>query len=179
MKNKVISIEIKAKVENLNPIILILEKTGAKYIGTDEQSDTYFNVAKGRLKLREGIIENNLIQYQRPESKHLKKSKVKLFPMTKGDNTLKNILTDSLGIKVVVKKVRRIYFIDNVKFHIDVVENLGSFVEIEALDTQGLRSEEVLSHQCNYYIDLLKLNRDSFIPHSYADLLKLNKQDLS
>ena len=47
------------------------------------------------------------------------------------------MLIKSIGIKVVVEKTRKIYFVDNVKIHFDEVENLGSFVEVEAIDLDG------------------------------------------
>ncbi|MBL0259969.1 MAG: CYTH domain-containing protein [Saprospiraceae bacterium] len=49
---------------------------------------------------------------------------------------MKNILIRQLGVKIVVDKRRKIYFIDNVKFHFDVVENLGTFIEVEAIDSK-------------------------------------------
>jgi predicted adenylyl cyclase CyaB len=172
MAKNVISIEIKAKLDDTKRIIRLLEGLGADFNGEDKQSDTYFKVSKGRLKLREGNIENNLIQYDRPESKDLKRSEVKLLPLEPGENQLKQILTRSLGVDVVVEKSRRIYFIDNVKFHIDKVKGLGQFVEIEALDSEGQKTEQELSEQCDYYVDLFGLSRDEFIPFSYSDLLR-------
>jgi adenylate cyclase class IV len=57
---------------------------------------------------------------------------------------LKNILIRQLGVKIVVDKRRKIYFIDNVKFHFDVVENLGTFIEVEAIDSkEEFRLEEL------------------------------------
>src|SRR4051812_43904611 len=89
-----------------------------------------------RLQLREGNIENCLVYYERENRAGPKQSDVSLFPVVP-DSALKDILSQSLGVLVVVEKQREIYFIDNLKFHIDVVENLGSFVEIEAIDADG------------------------------------------
>ena len=55
-----INIEIKARCKDLSRIRKILESRNARYIGKDHQIDTYFKVAQGRLKLREGKIENYL-----------------------------------------------------------------------------------------------------------------------
>ena len=52
------------------------------------------------------------------------------------DKTLKEILIKTLGIKAVVDKRRKIYFINNVKFHFDTVKDLGTFVEVEAIDKE-------------------------------------------
>jgi predicted adenylyl cyclase CyaB len=90
-------------------------------------------------------------------------------------SSLKEILIKSLGILVVVDKKREIYFIDNVKFHIDIVENLGTFVEIEAIDVDGTIGKEKLLEQCQLYLDLLEISQSDLISVSYSDLL-LEKQ---
>lgn len=59
------NIEIKAKSTQQDKIRKILKDLGADFKGTDHQIDTYFNVVSGRLKLREGNIENALIHYER------------------------------------------------------------------------------------------------------------------
>ena len=60
-----INIEIKAKSNNQDIIREILKSRNADFKGIDHQIDTYFKVNNGRLKLREGKIENHLIHYQR------------------------------------------------------------------------------------------------------------------
>jgi adenylate cyclase class 2 len=83
-------------------------------------------------------------------------------------------LTKSLGILVVVDKQREIYFIDNVKFHIDTVANLGTFMEIEAIDNDGSIGLNKLQEQCNYYMKLLNISEEDLISVSYSDLLLQN-----
>ncbi len=165
-----LNIEIKAKTANQNQIREKLTSLGAKFKGIDFQTDTYFNVNYGRLKLREGNIENHLIYYERNDSLGLKQSDVILFK-SEPNSSLKEILAKSLGIKVEVKKQREIYFIDNVKFHIDKVDSLGAFVEIEAIDMSGQISKEKLYEQCNYYLNLFGISEKDFISVSYSDLI--------
>jgi predicted adenylyl cyclase CyaB len=90
-------------------------------------------------------------------------------------SSLKEILIKALGILVVVDKKREIYFIDNVKFHIDVVENLGTFVEIEAIDNVGNIGKDKLLQQCQFFLDLFEISQEDLISVSYSDLL-LEKQ---
>jgi predicted adenylyl cyclase CyaB len=150
-----------------------MQKHGAEFKGTDEQTDTYFIVPNGRLKLREGNIENNLIYYERnnqagPKSSHFNLVKIE-------DATgLKEVLTKSMGIKVVVAKKREIYYIDNVKFHIDEVPGLGSFVEIEAGNVIKDFSEKELKEQCDFYLKELRIKQEDLLISSYSDML-LNK----
>ncbi len=165
-----INIEIKARCHNPGSIRQILKHRNASFKGEDHQIDTYFKCTTGRLKLREGNIENHLIHYQREDQPGMKKSIVTLYRSQPGSN-LKQILSKSLGILVIVHKKREIYFIDNIKFHIDSVENLGSFVEIEAIDNTGNIGEQQLRKQCEEYIRLFEIQPENLIKWSYSDLL--------
>src|SRR5262245_45845989 len=115
-----LNIEFKAITNRLAEQEALLLKQDPLFIGEDHQVDTYFNINSGRLKLREGNIENALIHYEREDNAAAKASHVLLYHH-KPDKALKDILIKTLGIKAVVDKRRRIYFIDNVKFHFDRV----------------------------------------------------------
>lgn len=165
-----LNIEIKAKCTDLEKIRAILENQQARFIGTDHQIDTYFNVKTGRLKLREGSIENALIHYSRPNQAGPKKSEVILYKSAP-KSSLKETLTAALDVLVIIDKKRSIYFIDNVKFHIDEVKALGTFVEIEAIDTDGSRDEKQLKTQCEHYIQLFEIKKGDLLENSYSDLI--------
>jgi adenylate cyclase, class 2 len=171
-----INIEIKASSKNPERIKSILKSRNANFRGVDHQIDTYFNVPFGRLKLREGNIENFLIYYDRENKRGPKQSNVILF---KSDpkSSLKSILTKSLGILIIVDKKREIYFIHNVKFHIDSVKDLGDYVEIEAIDEKGNLGRERLLEQCESYKKLFGISYKDLISSSYSDLL-LSKNEL-
>jgi len=166
-----INIEIKAHCEAPEQVEKLLEAKNARFIGLDHQVDTYYNTSNGRLKLREGNIENNLIHYLRSNQEGPKKSEVTLHKVMP-NSSLKQILKQTVGIKVVVDKQRKIFFIDNVKFHIDNVKNLGSFVEIEAIDNDGSIGELKLQEQCDFYMNYLGIKKSDLIAVSYSDLLK-------
>jgi len=165
-----INIEIKAKTTDQEKIREILKSNNADFKGIDHQVDTYFKVGSGRLKLREGNIENHLIHYERENKSGPKKSLVILYKYS-SDQNLKEILTKSLGVFAVVDKYREIYFIDNVKFHLDKVLGLGTFVEIEAIDKDGSIGNEKLLEQCNHYLNLLNISQKDLVEKSYSDLM--------
>jgi len=165
-----INIEIKARTAERERIRDILKSKNADFIGTDHQVDTYFKVGSGRLKLREGNIENHLIYYEREDIRGPKKSSVTLYKNNAGSN-LKEILIKSLGVLAVVDKRREIYFIENVKFHLDNVSRLGTFVEIEAIDKTGTIGNEKLLEQCNFYLNLFRIPEEDLMAVSYCDLL--------
>ncbi|MCB0653746.1 MAG: class IV adenylate cyclase [Saprospiraceae bacterium] len=163
-------IEIKARCRNPRVIKTILETRGADFKGIDHQIDTYFVVPNGRLKLRQGNIENTLIHYHRDNQAGPKKSAVNLYHPQDGAS-LKITLESALDKLVVVDKQRHIYFIDNVKFHVDEVKGLGTFVEIEAIDHADLKMEATLLKQCQDYMELLKIDEADLIEVSYSDML--------
>ena len=127
-------------------------------------------MAKGRLKLREGNIENNLIYYERNNDTGPKDSHFQLIKIEDAKN-LKEVLAKTNGIKTVINKKREIYYIDNVKFHIDEVTNLGSFVEIEAGNMLADFSKEQLKGQCEQYLQLFEIQESDLINISYSDML--------
>jgi predicted adenylyl cyclase CyaB len=167
------NVEIKAHCADPDRIRRILREEGADFKGTDHQTDTYFIVEEGRLKLRQGSIENNLIYYQRPDQAAAKVSDIQLTPISSDEQSesLRILLKKALGELVIVDKEREIYFIDNVKFHIDTVHGLGSFVEIEAISEQGEFSLEELQQQCEHYMERLDIQAEELAEASYSDML--------
>jgi len=166
---KIKNFEFKAKVESIEAYENKLLKLNPVFKGLDNQIDTYFNVSKGRLKLREGNIENALINYDRENVNDAKQSDVILYQHVP-NVALKNILTKQLGIKITVDKKRKIYFIDNVKFHFDKVEGLGTFIEVEAIDSNESFTTEQLKAQCDKYFNYFELEKSQLIDKSYSDL---------
>ena len=165
-----LNIEIKARTTEQDRIRKFLKSKNAEFVGIDHQVDTYFKVTSGRLKLREGNIENHLIYYERENLSGPKKSTVTLYK-NNPDSNLKEILIKSLGVLAVVDKRREIFFIDNVKFHLDSVLGLGTFIEIEAIDKDESFGYDKLLEQCNYYLNLLPITKDDLIEISYSDLI--------
>lgn len=165
-----LNIEFKAKTVVLAELEAKLLTLNPRFVGEDHQIDTYFKVEEGRLKLREGNIENSLIHYNRQNVADVKQSDILLYSHAP-DKALKAILTKVLGVKIVVDKLRRIYFIDNVKFHFDRIESLGTFVEVEAIDSDGSIGIEKLQAQCRYYADFLGIQQADYVALSYSDLI--------
>ena len=167
-----INIEIKARTGRVEEIRQFLQEQGAEFKGVDEQTDTYFNVSNGRLKLRQGKIENNLIFYNRPDQPGPKQSDFDLVKIEDGEK-FKELLEKAIGVKVVVKKKREIYYIKNVKFHLDTLEGLGNFVEIEAGNKTHSLTVEELHRQCEYYLKEFGIKEEDLIDQSYSDMLLL------
>ncbi len=165
-----LNIEIKAKCIDPTRIRSYLQNHPAEFKGTDHQTDTYFNVPSGRLKLREGNIENNLIFYERHNQAGPKQSHFHLVKIEDAA-ALKEVLAKSNGIKVIVEKRREIFYINNVKFHIDEVPGLGTFVEIEAGNVLADLSAAALQAQCDHYMKEFGIKEGDLVEISYSDML--------
>ncbi len=166
----IINFEFKAKTKSIVLLENKLKELNPVFSGEDHQTDTYFNVTDGRLKLREGNIENALIWYKRENTAEAKQSDILLYRHTP-DEALKAILKKVHGIKIIVSKKRRIYFIENVKFHFDEVDNLGEFVEVEAIDNDRSIGILKLKEQCSYYAAYFNIQPADYQQNSYSDML--------
>jgi len=165
-----VNVEIKARCGDTVWVRAALLGAGAEFRGVDRQTDVYFNVARGRLKLRRGDIENALIFYDRADEAGPKRSDVVLCQCLP-DSNMERLFAELLGVLVRVVKSREIYFIGNVKFHIDEVKGLGGFVEIEAIDADGTIGRDKLLEQCRRFMELLKIEENDLVERSYSDML--------
>lgn len=165
-----LNFEFKARSNRTAELEQLVAALPARFAGQDHQTDTYFNVPHGRLKLREGNIENSLIHYTRSNVARAKQSQVLLYQHSP-HSSLKAVLAAALGIKVVVEKQRRIYFKDNVKLHFDSVAGLGTFIEVEAIDADGTIGIEKLQEQCRFFADFFRIATEDYEARSYSDML--------
>jgi adenylate cyclase, class 2 len=117
---------------------------GAIYTGVLAQRDTYFGVLRGRLKLREDTERGTgeLIFYLRPDEPGRRSSRYWRAPAD-DPAALASLLEAAHGVAGVVSKRRRLFRFENVRIHLDEVEGLGSFIELESvLATPGVESAE-------------------------------------
>jgi len=166
-----LNVEFKARCSRPGEVVQRLLDLGARSQGVDVQTDVYYRVPEGRLKLRRGTIENNLIHYRRPDDPEPKESHVSLVPVGDGE-ALGELLDAALERDVVVTKQRHVLWLDNVKFHVDQVSGLGSFLEVEAIDYDGVRGRDALHAQCWEYLDQLGVRAEDLEARSYSDLLR-------
>jgi adenylate cyclase class IV len=107
---------------------------GAVDSGVLAQRDTYFGVVRGRLKLREDLARGTgeVIFYLRPHEEGLRSSSYWRAP-TDDPEALRSLLSAAHGVVGVVTKRRRLFLYRNVRIHLDDVEGLGSFIELESV----------------------------------------------
>jgi len=165
------NIEIKARINNVNDIRRKLVKLNASLAVEILQEDTFVNTIKGRLKLRTfSDGKGELIYYLRNDSAEPKRSDYLVYK-TYDPGLLKKVLEFSLGIRGVVKKSRLLYFVGTTRIHLDEVENLGSFIEIEVVlkpeqnENEGKAIAEDLMRKLN-------IEKSDLVDDAYIDLLE-------
>lgn len=162
------NLELKARTDNQGSIAAVLERLKARDLGLVKQTDTYFVFRPGRLKLREmHSSPSELIWYQRPNSRHGRYSDFKRIPV-KDPRSLRSILSSSIGVKAVVKKKRMVYLFMNARIHVDTVEKLGTFIELEVMVAKGRAQAQ---HLLSFLRKAFNIKSRSILVSSYCDLM--------
>lgn len=131
------NIEIKARARNFAEIRRRAEGLSDAPMEVIPQEDTFFNAPQGRLKLR--VLPGDrgqLIYYTRPDQEGPKRSDYHLFH-TSDPSELKRVLELAYGIRGVIRKTRYLYLVGQTRIHLDDVEGLGQFVELEVVMGEG------------------------------------------
>ncbi len=165
------NIEIKARVSHRSALearICRLADRPSEEIG---QEDVFFHSSHGRLKLRKfSRVSGELIQYQREDDSGPTRSRYTRVE-TADPAGLERALTAALGVRGVVRKTRTLYLVGQTRIHLDEVEHLGSFLELEVV----LTPDESTEHGERVARDLLKkleIREQDLISSAYLDLLE-------
>jgi adenylate cyclase class 2 len=167
-------VELKAKVDDYEYVRKKLSTLGAQCIGTFRQTDFYFKVPEGRLKLREvdGDHVAQLIYYERENIPGPKRDEVFILIIQEPDD-LKNILKKILTPLTLVEKVREIYRYQGTQINLDNVKKLGKFVEFERQifdEPKAIRNDgQILEGLMN----ILEIDSNNLETFSYSDLLQI------
>ena len=164
------NIEIKARVVSLEHVRAIALSLATEPGGTLDQTDTFFVVPEGRLKVREfSDGTGELIAYDRPNIPGPKASAYSRHACQNA-RTLCETLARVLPVRGVVRKAREVVLVGQTRVHLDTVEGLGAFVELEVVLSDGESAE----HGEQIARDLLRTLRiadDSLVAEAYIDLL--------
>ncbi|HVN16607.1 MAG TPA: class IV adenylate cyclase [Anaerolineales bacterium] len=165
------NIEIKARVREFAEIRRRAEALSNAPCQIISQEDTFFSVDKGRLKLRDfGTGSAQLIYYQRPNQDGPKRSDYRIFE-TDDPASLKALLESACGLRGVVRKTRYLYLVGQTRIHLDEVDGLGQFMELEVVlhdgqsDAEGQAIAEDLMSK-------LGIEKNDLLDGAYMDLLE-------
>ena len=165
------NIEIKARVRDNDRLLKTVVRLSDSPEEILQQEDIFFNVPQGRLKLR--IFSDSrgeLIFYQRDDHPQPKASNYFISKVS-DPHSLHEVLSMALGVRGVVKKKRRLFLVDQTRVHLDEVEGLGHFVELEVVlrenqpEEEGRRIAQDLMQQ-------LEINESDLLTGAYVDMMK-------
>jgi predicted adenylyl cyclase CyaB len=163
------NIEIKARVTDFEELQRKAEAISDLPCQVIPQVDTFFKCPQGRLKLRELTpARAQLVYYQRQDVTGPKHSEYQIFE-TDNPVGLKRILAQSLGEVGVVSKVRYLYMVGQTRVHLDDVQGLGKFMELEVVLHQGQSDAEGQSIAAELMARLGILEAD-LIEGAYMDM---------
>jgi adenylate cyclase class IV len=137
------NIEIKARARHFSDLRRRAEALSDTPAQVIPQEDTFFHTTRGRLKLRQLTPEHGqLVFYERTDASGPKRSDY-ILAGTSEPLSLKAALTAALGVRGIIRKTRTLYLVGQTRVHLDEVEGLGEFMELEVVmrpeqsDTEG------------------------------------------
>ena len=165
------NIEIKARIRDFDEIRRRAEQLSDTRMEVIPQEDTFFNTPLGRLKLRVlSEDKGQLIYYTRPDQEGPKRSDYHIS-LTSDPENLKRVLELAYGIRGIVRKTRYLYLVDQTRLHLDDVEGLGQFMELEVVMREG-QSDAEGQLIAEGLMAALGVERSDLLEGAYMDLLE-------
>ena len=164
------NLELKIQLKSHHLLRRRLIDIGADNIGILNQKDVYYTVPKGLLKLRIEDGRESLIFYKRNENAKTRWSDYDIikFENEGGEKFLKKLFI----VETVVEKRRELFYFENTRIHLDKVNILGNFIELETLVLSSKAEAQKRFKRIN---TLLDLDSSMQIKKSYRDLLLKSK----
>lgn len=162
-----VNLELKARISSRKQIERIALSFARRKLVL-KQTDTYFRIKNGRLKLR--VINKKsaeLIFYLRNEDTKRRWSAYEVYPLH-SPKKMKEMLSNALGVLIEVKKERTLWMYKNARIHIDKVALLGDFIEFEVMVVKG-KTQAI--HLYKELVIRFGIRENQMIAESYSDLL--------
>ena len=164
------NIEIKAKIRDFDQLKKQVEQISDTPVEIIPQTDTFFHTPQGRLKLRELADHGQLIYYERADASGPKQSNYFISRINE-PAPLIEVLTFALGVRGVVRKQRWLYWVGKTRIHLDRVEGLGDFLELEVVlddDDTPEEGERIAAE----LMRTLGIEATDLVEGAYMDLLE-------
>ena len=165
------NIEVKARVANFDEFRRRAGQLSETPVEVIPQEDIFFNTPQGRLKLRV-LAENQgqLIYYARPDQEGPKRSEYHIS-LTSDPENLRRVLELAYGIRGIVRKIRYLYLVGQTRVHLDDVERLGRFMELEVVMREG-QSDAEGQGIAEGLMDAFGVEKSDLLEGAYMDLLE-------
>ena len=165
------NIEIKARVRDYDALRRQAEMISDKPCEVIRQEDTFFVTSRGRLKLRILALDSaEIIYYERPDHGGPKRSDYRIARTSDPEN-LKHVLDLAYGIRGSIIKTRYLYMVGDTRIHLDDVDGLGHFIELEVVmrDGQSDAEGEAIAEDL---MQKLGVQKEDLLEGAYMDLLE-------
>ena len=165
------NIEIKARIKNIAGLTVKVAELADKGPVEIYQDDAFFACPNGRLKLRTfSATDAELIFYRRPDQTGPKESVYSIAPVAAPEK-IREVLSQAYGQTGQVRKHRTLFLIGRTRVHLDRVEGLGDFVELEVVlaENEPVENGVTIAQQL---LEMLGIPLDNLIEGAYVDLLK-------
>jgi predicted adenylyl cyclase CyaB len=165
------NIEIKARARDMGELRSRAQALSDSPVQVISQEDTFFHVPRGRLKLRQLRPDlAQLVYYERPDQDGPKRSNYYIYE-TNNPEGLKTALSLALGVRGVVRKRRYLYLAGQTRIHLDDVEGLGQFMELEVVLREGQSDAEGQSI-AEELMTRLGIQKEDLLEGAYMDLIE-------
>jgi adenylate cyclase class 2 len=171
------NIELKARLSNFIETAEVVRFVTNSEPLLLQQTDRFYRVENGRLKLRtsqehDGKVKMELIWYERVDSTETRRSRYVRVGVESAEK-MNQLLAEFLPLRKTVKKQRAVYFYDNVRVHLDKVESLGDFIELEGVLPENATAQDQQQTQgrVNELIQTLKIRPEDRVATAYVDML--------
>ncbi len=164
------NVEIKARIQNIEAIAARAAARADHGPIELEQDDTFFACPGGRLKVRAlSAHEGQLIFYRRADQVGPKESSFIIAP-TSAPDAMREALTSAYGQAGRVRKHRTLYLVGRTRVHLDRVEGLGNFLELEVVLGGGEPAEPGIA-EARALMIALGIAPEDLVAGAYVDLL--------
>lgn len=165
------NVEIKARIADRRRLLERARAVSGETARVMRQRDVYFRVAQGRLKLRSVDGEaHELIFYQRPDAPGPELSTYERVPVAPGAG-MERLLGAALGVRSTVDKERHLFVAGGSRIHVDRVDGLGDFLELEVVLAAG-DSHDGGVRRARELMARLGVAEEELVEVSYVDLVE-------
>lgn len=168
------NIEIKARVDDLQallPRVAALADSGPTRV---DQDDTFFACPNGRLKLRVLMDGSGVLIFYRREDARGPKPSFYVHSETSDPDGLRSVLATSFGEGGRVRKQRLVFHVGQARIHLDTVEGLGEFLELE-IAVGDILTPEAAETEAHRLICALGIEDGALVKGAYLDLLEAER----